>query len=374
MHDLTNVFISYANEDAASAEMLADALQRAGFSIWWDRQIPPGKTWDEVIGRALDTAGCVIVLWSGTSVQSRWVREEAERAASRSCLIPALIEKVEPPLGFGRIQAADLSQWRGDEREPKFANLVRAISDLVRTTPNGAALDQRVGEQVKPAPEPHRRRSKFLWIAAPLIAVGVTFYVASQFPRAARPESEPAPPAKTVAAQNPASAEKPVSPLKPGPSDNPPLGTSSSTHTGWIHQGCQPFADPEAVVRRGPITRIDVYHAGYIHGIRIWYGSDGIGDLHGYTQRIPVTEWKVPDGQRITRVVGDIAGFYVGRLQFFTDGGQSSPQFGGTRGEPFVATDPAKRALRTISGSANLRRHPSLNRAVASMTFHFGAP
>ena len=371
---MTNVFISYANEDAASAEMLADALQRAGFSIWWDRHIPPGKTWDDVIGRALDTAGCVIVLWSGTSVHSRWVREEAERAASRSCLIPALIEKVEPPLGFGRIQAADLSQWRGDERDPEFANLVRAISDLVRTTPNGSALDQRVGERVKPAPEPHRRRSKFLWIAAPLIAVGVTFYVASQFPRAARPESEPAPPAKTVSAQNAASPEKPVSPPKPVPSDNPPLGTSSSTHTGWIHQGCQPFADPEAVVSRGPITRIDVYHAGYIHGIRIWYGSDGIGDLHGYTQRIPVTEWKVPDGQRITRVVGEIAGFYVGRLQFFTDGGQSSPQFGGTRGEPFVATDPAKRALRTISGSANLRRHPSLNRAVASMTFHFGAP
>ncbi len=87
-----------------------------------------------------------------------------------------------------------------------------------------------------------------------------------------------------------------------------------------------------------------------------------------------MTEWQVPDGQRITRVVGEIAGFYVGRLQFFTDGGQSSPQFGGTRGEPFVATDPAKRALRTISGSANLRRHPSLNRAVASMTFHFAAP
>jgi hypothetical protein len=160
VHDVTNVFISYANEDAASAEMLADALQRAGFSIWWDRYIPPGKTWDEVIGRALDTAGCVIVLWSGTSVQSRWVREEAERAASRSCLIPALIEKVEPPLGFGRIQAADLSQWRGDERDPRFANLVRAISDLVRTTPNGSALDQRVGEWVKPRVFTSQRLSK----------------------------------------------------------------------------------------------------------------------------------------------------------------------------------------------------------------------
>jgi hypothetical protein len=37
-------------------------------------------------------------------------------------------------------------------------------------------------------------------------------------------------------------------------------------------------------------------------------------------------------------------------------------------------SDPAKGALRTISGWANLRKHPSLNRALAEMTFHFGAP
>ncbi len=175
---VNNVFISYAKEDAAAARMLADALQAADFSVWWDRHIPPGKTWDDVIGRALDAAACVIVLWSRTSVQSRWVREEAERALERGCLIPVLIEKVDPPFGFGRIQAADLSRWRGDVRDSDFANLVLAISDLIQTKPNGSGFNQGVGERVKPAPEPHRRRGKFLWIAAPLIAVGVTSYVA----------------------------------------------------------------------------------------------------------------------------------------------------------------------------------------------------
>ena len=37
-------------------------------------------------------------------------------------------------------------------------------------------------------------------------------------------------------------------------------------------------------------------------------------------------------------------------------------------------SDPAGGALRTISGWANLRKHPALNRAMAVMTFHFGAP
>lgn len=152
------------------------------------------------------------------------------------------------------------------------------------------------------------------------------------------------------------------------------LRTSSPTYTGWIHKGCEKFADPEAVVSKGAITKIDVYHAGYIHGIRLWYGSEGVGLLHGFTEGIPSATWVVPDGETITRVEGQIAGYYISRLQFFTDGGHSSPPFGGTPGKPFVAEDPARGALRTITGQVNLRRHPSLNRAVASMTFHFGAP
>ncbi len=156
---MSQVFISYAKEDAATAGMLAKALEVAGFTVWWDRHIPPGKTWDEVIGHALDAATCVVVLWSKRSVQSRWVREEAEKAASRSCLIPALVDKVDPPFGFARIQAADLSEWRGGEYDPQFADLLEAVSNLVGTSPHGAAVDE-AGERVKPEPQPQNIGSK----------------------------------------------------------------------------------------------------------------------------------------------------------------------------------------------------------------------
>jgi len=150
--------------------------------------------------------------------------------------------------------------------------------------------------------------------------------------------------------------------------------TSSPSEGGGFHNGCVEFADPEAMISRGPISKITVYHAGFIHGIRLWYGEDGAGNVNGFTEDIPATEWQVPDGERITRVEGEVAGRYVSRLQFFTEGGQSSPLFGGKRGQPFVVSDPARGALRTISGWANLKKHPSLNRAMALMTFHFGAP
>jgi hypothetical protein len=130
---MDTVFISYAREDAEAARMVADALEKAKIPVWWDRHIPPGKTWDEVIGRALDAAACVIVLWSRTSVESRYVREEAVRAASRNCLIPVFLEKVAPPFGFGLIQAADLSGWRGDDQDPKFTELLAAVSALTKT-------------------------------------------------------------------------------------------------------------------------------------------------------------------------------------------------------------------------------------------------
>ncbi len=185
---MSTVFISYSKEDLAAARTVAGALENAGFSVWWDRHIPPGKTWDEIIGRALDGSSCVLVLWSGTSIESRWVREEAERAASRGCLIPVLIEKVEPPFGFGRIQAADLSGWHGDQRDPEFADLLRAVSELMQAAPKQPTPLPTAPRPGIPKPQPSKIRSRLLWFAVGAVAVGAAGYVVSTYIRVPRPE------------------------------------------------------------------------------------------------------------------------------------------------------------------------------------------
>lgn len=155
------------------------------------------------------------------------------------------------------------------------------------------------------------------------------------------------------------------------------LKTSSPTVTGKVHKGCVQFADPEAVISKGAISRITLYHGDFIYAIRIRYGNDGFADVHGFTepiQGIREEEWAVPEGEGITRVEGEIRGHYVSRLQFFTDGGRSSRVFGRLRGRPFAVSDPAKGTLRTIGGWANLLRDRSYHRALTSMTFRFGAP
>lgn len=151
------------------------------------------------------------------------------------------------------------------------------------------------------------------------------------------------------------------------------------TVTGRIHTGCVEFRDPEAVVSKGPITKVEVGFGGYIHGIRLYYGQDGRGIFHlgpGENELPNMSAWRVPEGERIVRIEGDVSGNYISRLRFFTDKGTASPQFGGVSGRHFVVSEPGIGGLRTITGHVNKRKHSAKtsHRAVASMTFHFGAP
>jgi hypothetical protein len=93
---VSDIFISYASEDRPRAEMLAQTLEDRGWSTFWDRTIPIGKTWRETIGRELSGARCVIVLWK-----------------PRSNLVGC--RKKPTPIGFRSIQAAHLENWDGTE-------------------------------------------------------------------------------------------------------------------------------------------------------------------------------------------------------------------------------------------------------------------
>jgi hypothetical protein len=132
---MSDVLISYAREDLHTARRMANALEMQGWSVFWDRTIPAGKTWRDVIGAALDQCGCVVVLWSKHSISSRWVIEEAEHGLKKGLLAPALIENVEPPLGFGSIQAADLSVWSGSQEDPALQSFLADIAEILGSLP-----------------------------------------------------------------------------------------------------------------------------------------------------------------------------------------------------------------------------------------------
>jgi hypothetical protein len=127
---MNEVFISYKREDEARVVRLVRALERAALSVWWDRGLAGGENWPSGIQEALDRARCVIVVWTRESVgpAGDFVRDEALQAKRRGVLVPVMLDKVDPPLGFGEIQAIDLTGWKGSARDPFFADLVAAVS------------------------------------------------------------------------------------------------------------------------------------------------------------------------------------------------------------------------------------------------------
>lgn len=140
---MSDIFISYASQDRPKAQVLAQALRQHGWTIWWDRTIPSGKRFDQVIQDALADARCVVVLWSKQSVTSDWVLEEAEEGRKRQVLVPVLIEEVVPPMGFRRIQAADLIDWNGAEASPSFKKLAADIEGILGPRPTKPKQEKR---------------------------------------------------------------------------------------------------------------------------------------------------------------------------------------------------------------------------------------
>jgi hypothetical protein len=98
---MSDIFISYASEDRDRVKPLAEALAvTQGWSVWWDREIPFGKAFDQVIEEALVNARCVVVVWSIYSIKSHWVIEEAQYGRENKILVPLLIDEVIPLFWF----------------------------------------------------------------------------------------------------------------------------------------------------------------------------------------------------------------------------------------------------------------------------------
>lgn len=132
MIGVTDVFLSYKTEDRARLAPLVDALEADGHSVWWDAHIGGGANWRRDIEEHLDAAKCVIVAWTKRSVgpEGEFVRDEAARARRRGTYLPVLVDAVEPPLGFGEVQALSLKGWRGDRSDARYQSLASAIGDL----------------------------------------------------------------------------------------------------------------------------------------------------------------------------------------------------------------------------------------------------
>jgi len=131
---MADIFISYKREDEEEhgrVRPIAEALRAEGYDVFYDVQVPPGSSWEDVLQSKINAARAVLVLWSQHSVESDWVKEEAEMAKHAGKLIPVFLDAVPPPFGFARIEGANLVDWDGDLSHIEWKNLVAAIKTRI---------------------------------------------------------------------------------------------------------------------------------------------------------------------------------------------------------------------------------------------------
>ena len=141
---MKDIFLSYAEEDFYRIQAVARALSSQGWSVFMDRQdIPLGSNLCDGISQHLESARCVVVIWSKHSVKSHYVTEEAGTAQNR--LIPILIDAVRPPYGFREIQTGNLIGWDENIDSPHMLSIYRQITTVLagsRSAPPGAISQQ----------------------------------------------------------------------------------------------------------------------------------------------------------------------------------------------------------------------------------------
>lgn len=183
---MARVFLSYAREDAGKAQVLAHALEKAGHTVWWDRHIQSGAEYALAIEQALSDADAILVLWSKVSVNSAWVRDEAEEGRDSGRLVPVVLDECRTPMGFRQFQALDLSGWSGKGSPKQLGELLAAIG-----TKTGAARSEPAGDE-RPSPRvPAGKVSKKTALAGllvvALLAIGAWLYLSRSPLRATTP-------------------------------------------------------------------------------------------------------------------------------------------------------------------------------------------
>jgi adenylate cyclase len=124
---VADIFVSYSRQDKALVAPLVAALEAEGWSVWWDPAITPGEEFDTLISRELDEAKTLIVVWTESSVDSRWVRGEARDGADRGVLVPVRFDNARLPIDFRAVHTTDLDGWGADRENEAFRSLCQAL-------------------------------------------------------------------------------------------------------------------------------------------------------------------------------------------------------------------------------------------------------
>jgi hypothetical protein len=113
------------------AKRVASLLEQKRLDVFWDNHIRFGDDFKKIIVDRLESAACVLVLWSKNSAISHWVNYEAQAALERKTLVEACLDSAKPPPPFGVLNSANLRSWKGNARGSEIQRLLESVSSRV---------------------------------------------------------------------------------------------------------------------------------------------------------------------------------------------------------------------------------------------------
>ena len=125
------VFVSYAHVDRERVRPLVTRLS-SRFNVWWDRGLQGGETWRRTLAEKIDSARCLVVVWTTKAVSRDFVWSEVQRAIdNRGAVLPVKLDaRARIPLGFDQMQTIDLTTWRGGPHQG-IGELMKTVAVLV---------------------------------------------------------------------------------------------------------------------------------------------------------------------------------------------------------------------------------------------------
>ena len=139
---------------------MRNALEKEGWSVWWDPKLRAGERFNDVIEKVLKESKCVVVMWSKRSVKSVYVKDEATYALNRNKLVPVMIEKVELPFRFEGLHTPRLYR-NGSKAFSEFPRLLDDITIIIGpSTPKRQKKQAASMQQSIPARAPRKPESK----------------------------------------------------------------------------------------------------------------------------------------------------------------------------------------------------------------------
>jgi adenylate cyclase len=177
----TDVFLSYASQDAAVAQAACEALEQAGVTCWIaPRDVTPGKFYADEIVHAIDDSKTLVLILSESAAASPHVLREVERAASKRHPVVSLrIDKA--PLPAGLEYFLNTSQWLdASDVEPTrtFPRLIAAARASLQASSARPPTGPPSSSATKSVPA--RSMNRTVVVAVALIGIGIAAFAADR--------------------------------------------------------------------------------------------------------------------------------------------------------------------------------------------------